>query len=106
MTRFDCYTLPVHIVWRQVGTYKVEQAPALLESFAKWQETGASDVKATVALIIGVETATVGLIYSESVDEQPASFAPFKDIPPLELRHTTSEWDCVRINPDPGRLLC
>ncbi|KAK1143338.1 hypothetical protein N8T08_006865 [Aspergillus melleus] len=81
--RFDCYTLPVHRVWRQVGTYKVEQAPALHESFAKWQETGASDVKATVALILGVETATVGLTYSESVDDQPASFAPFKDIPPL-----------------------
>lgn len=68
-------------IWYQVGIYTSDQVPALLDAFVKWQENGASDVKSTVALIIGLETTTVGLIYSAPA-EKPAAFAPFYDIPP------------------------
>ncbi|KAI4122337.1 MAG: hypothetical protein LQ338_005876 [Usnochroma carphineum] len=54
--------------------------PTILDAFAQWQEKGASDLKSTVALIIGLETTTVGLIYSEPA-EKPAAFAPFYGIP-------------------------
>lgn len=47
----------------------------------------AQDLKAIFAVIISSETATVGLSYSESVDEQPSSLAPFK-IVALKLLHT------------------
>ena len=80
MTRFDLYTIPVKNIWYQVAIYTPDQAPAILDAFAEWQEKGASDVKSTVALIIALETVTVGLIYSTPA-EKPAAFAPFYDIP-------------------------
>ena len=60
--------------------YTPDQAPAILEAFAEWQEKGASDLKSTVALIIALETVTVGLIYSAPA-EKPSAFAPFDDLP-------------------------
>lgn len=57
-----------------------DQVPALLDAFAQWQEKGALDVKSTVALIVGLETTTVGLIHSAPA-EKPAAFAPFYNIP-------------------------
>lgn len=60
--------------------YTTEQVPALLDAFAEWQENGALDLKSTVALIVGLESATLGLIYSAPA-EKPAAFAPFYDIP-------------------------
>lgn len=85
VTRFDLYTIPVQGIWYQVGMYTTDQVPAILDAFAEWQEKGgASDVKSTVALIVGLETTTLGLIYSEHADK-PAAFAPFYDIPPATL---------------------
>lgn len=71
-------------IWYQVGVYSNDLAPNILDAFAKWQESGASDVKSTVALIIGLETTTLGLIYSAPAEKPPA-FSPFYDIPALTL---------------------
>lgn len=80
VTRFELYTIPVKNIWYQVEIYTPAQVPALLDAFAQWQAEGASDVKGTVALIIGLETTTLELIYSAPA-EKPAAFAPFYDIP-------------------------
>ncbi|KAL1982410.1 hypothetical protein VTN96DRAFT_1380 [Rasamsonia emersonii] len=80
VTRFDLFTIPVHEIWYQVGAYTVDQIPAVLDAFVKWQENGASDVKSTVIPIIGLEGVTLVLIYSEPAT-QPAAFAPFYSIP-------------------------
>ncbi|MDI1493407.1 MAG: hypothetical protein OHK93_005196 [Ramalina farinacea] len=80
VTRFDLHTIPVHDIWYQVTVYTPDQAPAILEAFAEWQEKGASDLKSTVALIIALETVTVGLIYSAPA-EKPSAFSPFDDLP-------------------------
>ena len=61
-------------IWYQVEVYTSDQVPTLLDAFAQWQENGASDVKSTVALIVGLE------IYSAPA-EKPEAFAPFYDIP-------------------------
>lgn len=79
VTRFDLYTIPVKTIWYQVAIYTPDQAPAILDAFAEWQEKGAAEVKPTVAFIIALETVTVGLIYSAPA-EKPAAFAPFYDI--------------------------
>ena len=75
------YTIPVKNIWFQVTIYTPDQVPAILEAFAQWQNQGASDVKSTVALIVGLEATTVGLIYSAPADK-PEAFAPFYSIPP------------------------
>ena len=85
VTRFDLFTVPVHGIWYQVGIYTTDQVPTILDAFGEWQEKGgATDVKSTVALIIGLETTTLGLIYSEHTDK-PAAFAPFYNITPATL---------------------
>ncbi len=85
MTRFDLYTIPVQRIWYQVGIHTTDQVPAILDAFAEWQEKGGeSDVKSTVALIIGLETTTLGLIYSEHT-EKPAAFEPFYNIVPATV---------------------
>lgn len=71
-------------IWYQVGLYTTDQVPTILEAFAEWQKTGASDVKAAVALIVGLDITTVGLIYSEPADK-PTAFAPFYNIPAFAL---------------------
>ncbi|KAL8859642.1 MAG: hypothetical protein Q9178_003756 [Gyalolechia marmorata] len=81
VTRFDLYTIPVKNIWFQVTIYTPDQVPAILEAFAQWQNQGASDVKSTVALIVGLEATTVGLIYSAPADK-PEAFDPFYSIPP------------------------
>ncbi|MCJ1348031.1 hypothetical protein MMC31_006262 [Peltigera leucophlebia] len=84
VTRFDLYTIPVKNIWYQVAIYTPDQAPAILDAFAEWQEKGASDLKSTVALIVALETVTVGLIYSAPA-EKPAAFDSFYDIPAVAV---------------------
>lgn len=50
-----------------------------LHYFAQWQENGASDLKSTVALIVGLESTTLGLLYSTPT-EKPTAFDPFYNI--------------------------
>ena len=71
-------------IWYQIAVYTPDQVPAIIDAFVQWQLNGASDVKSTVALIIGLDVTTVGLIYSEAADK-PAAFAPFDSIPPLAV---------------------
>ncbi|KAI8963317.1 FAD-binding domain-containing protein [Daldinia sp. FL1419] len=84
VTRFDLYTVPVRGIWYQASIYSVEQADAILEAYAKWQQNeGATDLKATVGLGIALDSISLGLVYSEPTEDQPSAFAPFRDIEPL-----------------------
>ncbi|KAI1776756.1 FAD-binding domain-containing protein [Hypoxylon cercidicola] len=81
VTRLDLYTVPVRDIWYRWDMYAVDQAPVVLDAMVKWQNEGASDLKSTVALIIGLDGVTVGLIYSTPADH-PSTFAPFYELPP------------------------
>lgn len=67
-------------MWYEVGVYGNEQVPAILDAFAKWQRTGASDLKSTIALIIGLESTTLGFLYSAPSNGRPEAFAAFHSI--------------------------
>ena len=83
-TRFDLYSIPVHDIWYELAAYDLTRADAILDAFATWQ-VRCTDPKATVALIVDLTAITVGLIYSEPAQDEPACFAPFKDIPTLAI---------------------
>lgn len=84
MTRFDLNTVPVKDIWYQISVYAPDQVPTILDAFAKWQESEPFDVKSTVAMVINLQTVTLGLIYSAPA-EKPAAFAPFYDIPSVAV---------------------
>jgi hypothetical protein len=84
VTRFDLYTVPVGQIWYQVSVYSVDQASDVLDAFVEWQNNGASDLKSTVALVIGLESITVGLIYAKPT-EHPDAFDPFYNVTPLAV---------------------
>lgn len=65
--------------------YSTEQVPAILSAFVEWQENGASDPKGTVGLIIGLESITILLIYSEPVENTPTAFSLFQSITPVAV---------------------
>ena len=71
----------MNIIWYQVLIYTTDQVPAVIDAFAQWQENGASDLKSTLAFAIGLETTTVGFVYSVPADK-PVAFAPFRDLSP------------------------
>jgi hypothetical protein len=77
------YTVPIQKIWYQLGLYSSEQAPVLIDAFAKWQNEGASDTRGSVGFLIGLETAFVGLFWLEPA-VKPEVFAPFYDIPQIE----------------------
>ena len=85
VTRFDLYTVPVRDIWYSVIIYSTEQVPAILSAFVEWQENGASDPKGTVGLIIGLESITILLIYSEPAENTPTAFSPFQSITPVAV---------------------
>ncbi|KAF2014433.1 FAD-binding domain-containing protein [Aaosphaeria arxii CBS 175.79] len=89
VVNYKANTVPVKNMWYQVGQYATSEVPAILDAFAKWQKTGASDVKATVALIIGLESTTLGFFYSEPATK-PASFDAFNSLTPLAPVFTTN----------------
>jgi hypothetical protein len=74
------YTVPVHKIWYTVSVYSSDNAVACIEAFAKWQETASSDSKATVAMIIGLDSITLGFLYAEP-EAPPNIFAAFDDLP-------------------------
>lgn len=81
VTRYDLYTVPVHDIWYEVLAVSNDDAHAVLDAFAVWQNTTASsDTKGTVALVLGLETITFGFIYSEPVTERPSAFAAFSGV--------------------------
>ncbi|KAH8702717.1 hypothetical protein GQ44DRAFT_743936 [Phaeosphaeriaceae sp. PMI808] len=70
------------------------QVPATIDAFVNWQQGGASDLKPTTALIIGLEMVTLGLICN-APNPKLAIFAPFNDISPA----------IVTVPPTTGTLL-
>lgn len=102
MTRFDLHTIPVQRIWYQVSIHTTEQIPSILDGFAEWQEKGgASDVKLTVALIIGLETTTLGLIYSEHT-EKLSAFEPLYNIAPAAVAVPPTNGIVLGISQIPG----
>ncbi|KAF2876999.1 hypothetical protein BDV95DRAFT_589646 [Massariosphaeria phaeospora] len=81
VTKFDMYTIPVHDIWYQVSIYTPDQAYACIDAFTEWQIKGSSDLKSTVAMIIGLDSITVGLLYSKTT-VPPAVFEPFNKLTP------------------------
>lgn len=67
-----------------MAVYATDQAFNVLDAFAAWQHEGASDLKSAVGLILGLDSITIGLIYSEPA-ELPSAFAPFYDLEPLQV---------------------
>ncbi|KAI1178838.1 FAD-binding domain-containing protein [Nemania sp. FL0916] len=82
VTRYDLYTVPVRDIWYRVDAYPVDEAEAILDAMARWQLEGAADLKATVALVLSLDSVVVGLLYSAPAD-QPSAFAPFYEFQPL-----------------------
>ncbi|KAI0802232.1 FAD-binding domain-containing protein [Xylaria sp. FL0064] len=76
VTRYDLLTVPVRDIWYRWDAYPIDQAEKVLDALFAWQSAGASDLKSTVALIMSLDSAVIGLIYSAPV-EHPAAFAPF-----------------------------
>jgi hypothetical protein len=74
------YTNPVHEIWYTVSVYKVEDAEACIDAFTEWQKTGSSDLKSTVAMIIGLDSITLGLLYAETTVPLNV-FAAFDNLP-------------------------
>jgi len=73
VTRFDLRTIPIKNIWYQLNVHSLEQAPALLETFADWQKS--PDDKGSVAMIISLTSIVVGLIYSKPVEKPGKSSA-------------------------------
>ncbi|RYP48693.1 hypothetical protein DL768_005473 [Monosporascus sp. mg162] len=84
VTRYDLKTIPVGAIWCQLNIYAPGQALEVLDAFTEWQTNGASDLKSTIGLIMGLDTVTVGLLYFEPAD-QPEAFRPFYDLEPLQV---------------------
>ena len=80
VTRFDVNTAPVRNIWFNCTLYPNSQVPAIFDAMVEWQNNyAASDTLGTVALIIGLETTEIGLLYAEPT-YMPASFAPFYNL--------------------------
>lgn len=86
VTRYDLYTIPVDEVWAQINAYSPDQAPALLEAIADWQLAGGSDdPKGSLALTIGLQSITLGLIYGEPLASTPSTFDSILAVEPLAV---------------------
>lgn len=84
VTKFKLNTIPVKDIWFTVTVHLPDQVPALLDAMVAWQQGGASDLKSTVALVIGLDTVTLGLIYSAPTPSANV-FAPFDGIAPIAV---------------------
>lgn len=61
-----------------------DQAHAVVDAFAVWQNSSAStDTKGTVALIMSLEYIIIGFIYSQETPARPSAFDAFASISPL-----------------------
>lgn len=71
-------------IWGQIQIYAPSQALDVLAAFDEWQLNGASDVKSSIALSIGLDSITVGLTYAEPAN-LPSVFSPFYNLPPVVI---------------------
>ncbi len=77
--------MPVREVWYQVLVYSANRASDVIDAFVKWQnEGGASDVKSTIGLAMGIDFITVLLVYG-GPQEQPSAFQPFYELQPTQV---------------------
>lgn len=84
VTNYELYTVPLHQIWYEVLIVSNEQAHAILDAFATWQNTSASsDTKGTVAVVMALQYITLGFVYSEPSSKRPAAFSAFNGITPL-----------------------
>jgi hypothetical protein len=74
------YTVPVHKLWYTVSVYSANDAYACIDAFAEWQKSASSDTKATVAMIIGLDSITLGFLYAEPTVPSNV-FAAFDELP-------------------------
>ncbi|KAK3314358.1 putative 6-hydroxy-D-nicotine oxidase [Apodospora peruviana] len=91
VTRFELNTIPIHDIWYEVRIIASHNAYDVLDAFAAWQNgAGASDLKSTIAFLIGLETITLGLVYSKPSASRPATFAVFDSIPTIAIPVSTN----------------
>ncbi|KAE8375362.1 putative 6-hydroxy-D-nicotine oxidase [Aspergillus bertholletiae] len=88
VTQFDLETIPLPQVWYEASLYSLQRVPDLLDAFATWQQNS-SGSKSTAALVVSLEYAIVGLMYTEAA-ARPEIFAPFDAIVPLEVMATAT----------------
>lgn len=81
VTSFDFRTVPIKDIWFQSSLYGPDQAHALLEAFAAFQQV--DDPKASVILSLSPTFGTVGLVYAAPV-ARPAAFNAFYSVPVLQ----------------------
>jgi hypothetical protein len=74
------YIVPVHKIWYTFSIYRVNSVVACTEAFAEWQESGSAVYKATVAMIIHLDSITLGLLYAEPT-APPNVFSAFDNLP-------------------------
>ncbi|KAK8085978.1 FAD linked oxidase-like protein [Apiospora phragmitis] len=93
VTRFDVDTIPTNEMWYYLTTYPSSQAEDILDAMVRWQRHGAHDLRASVQLVIGLDSIVVLLCYSE-VASHPASFEPFYELRggQVVLPPTNSTW--------------
>ncbi|KAK8040185.1 FAD-binding domain-containing protein [Apiospora rasikravindrae] len=80
VTGFDVDTIPANELWYALTTYPSSHAEEVLDAMARWQLHGAHDLRASVQLVMGLDSIIVLLCYSE-VASHPASFEPFYRLP-------------------------
>ncbi|KAJ4387626.1 hypothetical protein N0V93_008223 [Gnomoniopsis smithogilvyi] len=84
VTRYELMTIPTNKIWYEFLVVSNSQAHAVIEVFEVWQKTSAStDAKGTVALIMGLDSITLGFIYSQPATARPAAFDAFSSITPF-----------------------
>ncbi|KAI1178067.1 FAD-binding domain-containing protein [Nemania sp. FL0916] len=84
VTKYDLYTVPSYEIWGQQTLYSIDQAYDILAAFDEWQTNGAADVKSSVTLLIALDYAIVGLMYSEPLPQVPDIFSSFSKLVPLQ----------------------
>ncbi len=72
-------------LWYEALSYPTDQVPAVLDAFVAWQTTGASNVKSSIGLIIGLVVTTVLLMFTSEQATRPSVFSPFDNIPEVTV---------------------
>ncbi|KAK7747505.1 hypothetical protein SLS53_001760 [Cytospora paraplurivora] len=78
----DLYTVPLP-TYGKILVVGNDEAYAVLDAYATWKITTASDTNGTVALVLGLESIFLGLLYAKHVAERPAMCSAFDNITPL-----------------------
>lgn len=85
VTQYDIYTVPIYDVWLKIIAFTPDQATEVLTAYDIWQKDGSSDVKSNAFITIGLDSITLGLLYTEPAYETPLAFAPFSDLEPTQV---------------------